>query len=128
MADRVRTTPSSIPAAIRRRTTFISTTPASPTKAWGCAVRAPTSFRSRASGSRGQQVELEFSELTADQIRFNDFVNRPGTTWAYGASPPTRVLLWITRRLLEYWTDEGCEPTARHSSFIVRKRCADNGL
>lgn len=54
---------------------------------------------------RGTQMELEFSELTADQIRLNDFVNQVRDRvdlWrkrGYEGVTPT------TRRLLEYWTD-----------------------
>jgi type III restriction enzyme len=56
---------------------------------------------------RGAQQQLEFAELTADQIKPNDFVNQVRarvTRWretGHGDVTP------VSRRLLEYWTDSG---------------------
>ena len=56
---------------------------------------------------RGVQQQLEFAELTADQIEPNDFVNQVRarvTRWretGHGDVTP------VTRRLLDYWTDPG---------------------
>jgi type III restriction enzyme len=54
---------------------------------------------------RGQQLELEFTELTADQIRPNDFVNQVRDRvdiWRKQGYPHVTP---TTRRLLEHWTD-----------------------
>ena len=54
---------------------------------------------------RGQQIELDFAEFTADKIRLNDFVNEVRARvdrWrkqGYQSVTPT------TRRLLEFWSD-----------------------
>jgi type III restriction enzyme len=54
---------------------------------------------------RGQQIELDFAEFTADKIRKNDFVNQVRARvdlWrkrGYAHVTPT------TRRLLEHWSD-----------------------
>ena len=54
---------------------------------------------------RGRQIELEFTEFTADQIRLNDFVNQVRDRvdiWRQRGRPHVTP---TTRRLLEYWTD-----------------------
>jgi type III restriction enzyme len=54
---------------------------------------------------RGAQQELEFAELTADQIERNQFVNDVRgrvTRWRELGWPDVTA---VTRRLLEYWTD-----------------------
>jgi type III restriction enzyme len=54
---------------------------------------------------RGAQQELEFAELTADQIERNQLVNDVRarvTRWREMRWPD---LTAVTRRLLEYWTD-----------------------
>jgi type III restriction enzyme len=54
---------------------------------------------------RGAQQQLEFAELTADQIEKNQFVNEIRarlTRWRELGRPDVTP---VTRRLLEYWTD-----------------------
>jgi type III restriction enzyme len=56
---------------------------------------------------RGQQIELEFTEFTADKIRQNDFVNQVRgrvDIWRKRRYPDVTP---TTRRLLEHWTDPG---------------------
>ena len=54
---------------------------------------------------RGQQIELDFAEFTADKIRTNDFVNQVRDRvdiWRKQGYPHVTP---TTRRLLEYWSD-----------------------
>ena len=54
---------------------------------------------------RGQQLQLDFPELTADQIRLNDFVNQVRDRVEIWRKQGRQHVTPVTRRLLEYWTD-----------------------
>jgi len=56
---------------------------------------------------RGAQRQLEFAELTGDQIEKNDFVNQVRNRvgrWREAGYPDVTA---VTRRLLDYWNDPG---------------------
>jgi type III restriction enzyme len=54
---------------------------------------------------RGQQMELDFAEYTADQIRPNDFVNQVRERVELWRNQGRPYVTYTTRRLLDYWTD-----------------------
>jgi type III restriction enzyme len=54
---------------------------------------------------RGAQQQLEFAELTADQIEKNQFVNEIRARVERWREAGRRDVTPVTRRLLEYWTD-----------------------
>jgi type III restriction enzyme len=54
---------------------------------------------------RGTQQQLEFAELTADQIEKNDFVNQIRSRVKRWRELGHRDVTPVTRQLLEYWTD-----------------------
>lgn len=54
---------------------------------------------------RGVQQQLEFAELTADQIQKNDFVNQIRARVDRWRELGHQDVTPVTRRLLEYWTD-----------------------
>jgi type III restriction enzyme len=54
---------------------------------------------------RGAQQQLEFAELTADQIEKNQFVNDIRARVARWREMGRPDVTPVTRRLLEYWTD-----------------------
>jgi type III restriction enzyme len=54
---------------------------------------------------RGAQQQLEFTELTADQIEKNNFVNEIRSRVKRWRETDYRDVTPVTRRLLEYWTD-----------------------
>jgi type III restriction enzyme len=54
---------------------------------------------------RGVQQQLEFAELTADQIEKNQFVNDVRARLARWRELGRPDVTAVTRRLLEYWTD-----------------------
>ena len=54
---------------------------------------------------RGAHQQLEFAELTADQIEKNQFVNEIRARVAHWRDLGRPDVAPVTRRLLEYWTD-----------------------
>ena len=54
---------------------------------------------------RGQQMELDFAEYTADQIRPNDFVNQVRERMELWRNQGRPHVTYTTRRLMDYWTD-----------------------
>ena len=54
---------------------------------------------------RGQQMELEFAELTGDQIRLNDFVNQVRERVKLWRNQGRPYVTYTSRRLLDHWTD-----------------------
>src|SRR5262249_29664108 len=54
---------------------------------------------------RGVAQQLEFAELTADQIEKNDFVNQLRARVSRWREAGRLDVTPVTRRLLEYWTD-----------------------
>jgi len=58
---------------------------------------------------RGQQIELDFAEFTADKIRKNDFVNEVRARVDLWRKQGYQSVTPTTRRLLEFWSDENRE-------------------
>lgn len=56
---------------------------------------------------RGQQIELDFAEFTADKIRKNDFVNQVRARVDLWRKQGYQSVTPTTRRLLEHWSDPG---------------------
>jgi DNA helicase-2/ATP-dependent DNA helicase PcrA len=54
---------------------------------------------------RGQQIELDFTEFTADKIRLNDFVNQVRDRVGIWRKQRYPHVTPTTRRLLEHWSD-----------------------
>jgi type III restriction enzyme len=56
---------------------------------------------------KGQQIELDFAEFTADKIRPNDFVNQVRDRVDIWRKQGYQSVTPTTRRLLEFWSDPG---------------------
>ena len=56
---------------------------------------------------KGQQIELDFAEFTADKIRLNDFVNQVRDRVDIWRKQGYQSVTPTTRRLLEFWSDPG---------------------
>jgi type III restriction enzyme len=54
---------------------------------------------------RAAQMELEFADLTAGQIRLNDFVNQVRDRVELWRKQGRPHVTYPTRRLLDHWTD-----------------------
>ena len=73
---------------------------------------------------KGQQIELDFAEFTADKIRLNDFVNEVRgrvDIWrkqGYQSVTPT------TRRLLEFWSD----PERDNPILFAQREAAETAI
>jgi type III restriction enzyme len=73
---------------------------------------------------RGQQIELEFAEFTADKIRQNDFVNQVRDrvdVWRKQRYPHVTP---TTRRLLEHWTD----PERDNPILFAQREAAETAI
>jgi hypothetical protein len=73
---------------------------------------------------RGQQIELEFAEFTADKIRQNDFVNQIRDRvdiWRKQRYPHVTP---TTRRLLEHWTD----PERDNPILFAQREAAETAI
>ena len=73
---------------------------------------------------RGQQIELEFAEFTADKIRQNDFVNQVRDRvdiWRKQRYPHVTP---TTRRLLEHWTD----PERDNPILFAQREAAETAI
>jgi type III restriction enzyme len=73
---------------------------------------------------RGQQIELDFAEFTADKIRKNDFVNQVRDRidiWRKQGYPHVTP---TTRRLLEYWSD----PERDNPILFAQREAAETAI
>jgi type III restriction enzyme len=73
---------------------------------------------------RGQQIELEFAEFTADKIRKNDFVNQVRVRvdiWRKQGYPHVAP---TTRRLLEHWSD----PERDNPILFAQREAAETAI
>ena len=73
---------------------------------------------------RGQQIELEFAEFTADKIRQNDFVNQVRDrvdVWRKQRYPHVTP---TTRRLLEHWAD----PERDNPILFAQREAAETAI
>ena len=73
---------------------------------------------------RGQQIELDFAEFTADKIRTNDFVNQVRDRvdiWRKQGYPHVTP---TTRRLLEYWSD----PERDNPILFAQREAAETAI
>ena len=118
------TTRSSTLPIRRRRSTSSSTTTASPTRSsWDDAesqyfVPVPRPRK------RGQQIELDFAEFTADKIRRNDFVNQVRDARRPLAQAGRPDVTPTTRRLLEYWSD----PERDNPILFAQREAAETAI
>ena len=73
---------------------------------------------------RGQQIELDFAEFTADKIRKNDFVNQVRDRvdiWRKQGYPHVTP---TTRRLLEHWSD----PERDNPILFAQREAAETAI
>jgi type III restriction enzyme len=73
---------------------------------------------------RGQQMELDFAEFTADKIRPNDFVNQVRDrvdVWRKQGYPHVTP---TTRRLLEHWSD----PVRDNPILFAQREAAETAI
>ena len=73
---------------------------------------------------RGQQIELDFAEFTADKIRPNDFVNQVRDRvdiWRMQRYPHVTP---TTRRLLEHWSD----PERDNPILFAQREAAETAI
>ena len=73
---------------------------------------------------RGQQIELDFAEFTADKIRKNDFVNQVRDrvdVWRKQRYPHVTP---TTRRLLEHWSD----PERDNPILFAQREAAETAI
>lgn len=73
---------------------------------------------------RGQQIELDFAEFTADKIRKNDFVNQVRdrvNIWRKQKYPHVTP---TTRRLLEHWSD----PERENKILFAQREAAETAI
>ena len=73
---------------------------------------------------RGQQVELEFAEFTADKIRQNDFVNQVRDRVDIWRKQQYPHVTPTTRRLLEHWTD----PERDNPILFAQREAAETAI
>jgi type III restriction enzyme len=73
---------------------------------------------------RGQQVELEFAEFTADKIRQNDFVNQVRQRVDIWRSQRYPHVTPTTRRLLEHWAD----PERDNPILFAQREAAETAI
>ena len=73
---------------------------------------------------RGQQIELEFAEFTADKIRQNDFVNQVRDRVGIWRKRRYPHVTPTTRRLLEHWTD----PERDNPILFAQREAAETAI
>ena len=73
---------------------------------------------------RGQQIELEFAEFTADKIRQNDFVNQVRDRVGIWRKQRYPHVTPTTRRLLEHWTD----PERDNPILFAQREAAETAI
>src|ERR1700722_7572392 len=73
---------------------------------------------------RGQQIELDFAEFTADKIRLNDFVNEVRARVDLWRKQGYQSVTPTTRRLLEFWSD----PTRDNPILFAQREAAETAI
>jgi type III restriction enzyme len=73
---------------------------------------------------RGQQIELEFAEFTADKIRQNDFVNQVRDRVGIWRKQRYPHVTPTTRRLLEHWSD----PERDNPILFAQREAAETAI
>jgi type III restriction enzyme len=73
---------------------------------------------------RGQQMELDFAEFTADKIRPNDFVNQVRDRVDIWRKQKYPHVTPITRRLLEHWSD----PERDNPILFAQREAAETAI
>jgi len=73
---------------------------------------------------RGQQVELDFAEFTADKIRLNDFVNEVRARVDLWRKQGYQSVTPTTRRLLEFWSD----PARDNPILFAQREAAETAI
>ena len=73
---------------------------------------------------RGQQIELDFAEFTADKIRKNDFVNQVRDRVDIWRKQKYPHVTPTTRRLLEHWSD----PERDNPILFAQREAAETAI
>jgi type III restriction enzyme len=73
---------------------------------------------------RGQQIELDFAEFTADKIRLNDFVNEVRARVDLWRKQGYQSVTPTTRRLLEFWSN----PTRDNPILFAQREAAETAI
>jgi type III restriction enzyme len=73
---------------------------------------------------RGQQIELDFAEFTADKIRKNDFVNEVRARVDLWRKQGYQSVTPTTRRLLERWSD----PERDNPILFAQREAAETAI
>ncbi len=73
---------------------------------------------------RGQQMELDFAEFTADKIRPNDFVNQVRDRVDLWCKQGYQSVTPTTRRLLEHWSD----PQRDNPILFAQREAAETAI
>ncbi len=73
---------------------------------------------------RGQQIELDFAEFTADKIRLNDFVNQVRDRVSIWRKQQYPHVTPTTRRLLEHWSN----PERDNPILFAQREAAETAI